>query len=123
MLLVLVILGILGAIVYPKISGQGERARKVGAGTQIRTFRTALARYEIENGGFPEGRAGLTALLERPRQAKNWQGPYLDGSLPKDPWGNEYLYECPGTHNRESYDLWSGGPDGVSGTEDDITNW
>jgi general secretion pathway protein G len=77
----------------------------------------------MENDRFPEGRAGLLALVEKPREAKNWHGPYLDGKIPKDPWGNDYLYECPGTHNRDAYDLWSAGPDGVSGTEDDITNW
>ena len=123
MLLVLVILSILGAIVYPHFGSQGQRARRVGASTQIQTFRTALSRYEMENDRYPESHAGLTALIERPREARNWRGPYLDGALPKDPWGNEYLYVCPGTHNRESYDLWSAGPDGISGTDDDVRNW
>src|ERR1043166_3847608 len=123
MLLVLVILGILGAIVYPKVSGHGVRTRRIATETQIRTFRSALTTYEMDNDRYPEGRGGILSLMQKPREARNWHGPYLEGKIPKDPWGNDYLYECPGSHNRESYDLWSAEPDGVSGTEDDITNW
>jgi general secretion pathway protein G len=123
MLLVLVILSILGAIIYQNYSGQATRARKVAAQSQLQAFRSAFARYEMENDHFPDGRDGILSLVEKPREARNWHGPYIDGKIPKDPWGSDYLYERPGTHNRESYDLWSAGPDGVSGTEDDITNW
>ena len=123
MLLVLVILSILGAIVYQNYAGHVIKARKVAAQTQMQVFRTGFARYEMENDRFPQGRDGMLSLVQKPREARNWHGPYIDGSMPKDPWGNDYLYECPGTHNRDSYDLWSAGPDGISGTEDDITNW
>ena len=66
--------------------------------------------------------AHVDAALGQPRDAQNWKGPYLK-EIPKDPWNNEYIYECPGKNNPTSYDLMSMGPDGRSGSEDDITNW
>jgi len=89
---------------------------------QIRIFRTALASFEIDNGLYPQGRNGLLELMQRPANARAWHGPYLE-ALPKDPWGHDYLYECPGRHNPDSYDLLSPRPDGLLGTDDDITNW
>lgn len=63
-------------------------------------------------------------LLVQPRNANNWHGPYLDpAEIPVDPWGNPYLYAYPGKHNPTGYDLWLAGPDGKSGTDDDIGNW
>jgi general secretion pathway protein G len=123
LLVVLVILGTLAAIVFPNLAKHGLRARITATKMQIGCFRTALAHYETDNDGYPQGRGGLLALVKRPREAKNWNGPYLDGGVPKDPWGHEYLYEAPGRHHPESFDIISLGPDGVLGTEDDITNW
>lgn len=54
---------------------------------------------------------------------EDWQGPYLSKGVPKDPWGTEYAYRQPGQYNEYGYDLHSYGPDGLNGTEDDITNW
>jgi general secretion pathway protein G len=122
MLLVLVILGVLAAIVYPKVAGRSEQARTTSAQTQIAAFKTALEAFEVDNGYYPKGQNGLLDLIQKPRDAQNWRGPYLD-NVPKDPWGNDYLYEFPGKNNAGSYDLLSVGPDGRSGTEDDITNW
>lgn len=122
MLLVLVILGVLAAIVYPKVAGRGEQARVTSTQTQIASFKTALDAYEVDNGNYPKGRNGLQDLVQKPRDAVNWRGPYLD-NIPKDPWQNEYIYECPGKHNPSSYDIMSMGPDGQSGTQDDIGNW
>ena len=122
MLLVLVILGVLAAIVYPRVAGRGEQARVTAAQTQIGAFKTVLDLFEADNGYYPKGRNGLQDLLVKPRDATNWRGPYLD-SIPKDPWGNDYIYECPGKHNPASYDLMSMGLDGRAGTEDDVTNW
>ncbi len=123
MLLVLVILSTLAAIVYPSVIGNSTRARKVATGAQIAAFRTALASFEVDNGHFPQGRNGLQELVKRPNDAPNWRGPYLAGGVPKDRWGHEFLYECPGRHNPESFDIISAGPDGIPGTEDDITSW
>jgi general secretion pathway protein G len=122
MLLVLVILAVLAAIVYPKVAGRGEQARVTSTQTQISAFKTALDTFEVDNGFYPKGRNGLIDLVEKPRDAVNWRGPYLE-HIPKDPWGNDFVYENPGKHNVNSFDIMSLGPDGRSGTEDDIGNW
>ena len=119
-MLVVAIIGILAALVVPKIAGNSERARVTAAQTDIKSgIGTALGVFEVDNGYYPQS---LQDLLQRPRNAKNWHGPYLD-SLPVDPWGNAYFYSYPGKHNPSSYDLWSAGPDGKSGDQDDIGNW
>ncbi|HWX20617.1 MAG TPA: type II secretion system major pseudopilin GspG [Candidatus Binatia bacterium] len=122
MLLVLVILGVLAAIVYPKVAGRGEQARVTAAQTQISAFKTALDLFEADNGYYPKGRNGLQDLVVKPRDAGNWRGPYLE-NIPKDPWNNDYVYECPGKHNTGSFDIMSMGLDGRAGTEDDVVNW
>jgi len=123
LLLVLVILGILAAVVVPKFSGRTEQARITAAQSQIATFGTALDAFEIDNGYYPKGKEGLNDLVQQPRDAQNWKGPYLKSDIPLDPWQRPYLYECPGRRNSSGYDLSSIGPDGREGTEDDITNW
>ncbi len=123
LLLVLVILGILAAVVLPKFANRGEQARQAAAATQISNFSTALDAFEVDTGRFPHGKNGLQDLFVMPRDAQNWRGPYMKDALPKDPWGNEYVYECPGKHNPSGYDLYSMGLDARAGTEDDVTNW
>lgn len=124
LLLVLTILGILAAIVVPKIAGRSEDARKQAAVTQLSAFKTALNTFEVDNGYYPKGQNGLLDLIQRPRDAQNWHGPYLDtDTVPKDPWGHDYSYVCPGKHNTSSYDISSSGPDGQAGNDDDITSW
>jgi general secretion pathway protein G len=124
LLLVLVILGILAAVVVPKFAGRTEQARVAAATSQIATFGTALDAFEVDNGYYPKGKAGLEDLVQAPANAQNWKGPYMKSqTIPVDPWGNPYLYECPGRHNPSSYDLMSTGFDGREGGDDDITNW
>ena len=124
LLLVLVILGVLAGIVVPRFAGQTERARETAAETQISAFKTSLSTYEVDMGSYPKGKDGLKDLVVAPRNAKNWRGPYLDkNEVPKDPWGNDYIYESPGKHNPNSYDLMSMGKDGRVGGDDDVTNW
>ena len=121
LLLVQVILGILAAIVIPKFSGRTEQAKRQAAQTQITTFGTALSSFEVDNGYYPKGRNGLQDLIVQPRDAQNWHGPYLQtDKIPLDPWGNEYIYECPGRHNPTFYDLSSMGPPGGDNV---IGNW
>jgi general secretion pathway protein G len=122
LLLVLVILGILAAIVVPKFSGRTEQARITAAQTQISSFSTALDAFEVDNGYFPKGSGGLMDLVQQPRDAQNWKGPYIK-EVPKDPWGSEYIYESPGKVNATSYDLISMGPDKRVGGDDDIANY
>jgi len=123
LLLVLVILATLAAIVVPRMVGRSEQARITAAQTQISYVEEVLDAFEVDNGYYPEGDDGLIDLIEQPDEARNWVGPYLKKRLGLDPWGNEYLYTCPGRHNVDGYDLMSLGPDGREGTEDDITNW
>lgn len=118
LLLVLVILGILAAIVIPKFSGRSEQAKEQAASTQISSLSTALNNFEVDNGYYPKA---LGDLIAKPRDAQNWHGPYLQSdSIPKDPWGNEYVYKFPGSHNPSFFDLNSGGP--PSGDKV-IANW
>ena len=85
LLLVLVILGILAAIVVPKFSGRTEQARLTAAQSQIATLGTALDAFEVDNGYFPKGKNGLQDLVQAPRDATNWKGPYMKNDIPNDP--------------------------------------
>ena len=122
LMLVVVIIGILAAVVIPKIAGNGERARRTAAVADINGgIKSALGQYEVDNGNYPKS---LQDLIVAPGNAKNWHGPYFESSkLPTDPWGNPYVYYYPGKHNPSGYDLLSVGPDGKEGTDDDIGSW
>jgi general secretion pathway protein G len=122
MLLVLVILATLAAIVIPKFAGRSQQAKVTAAQSQISSLELALDAFEVDNGYYPKSGA-LNDLIQAPANSPNWKGPYLPKAVPLDPWGNAYTYEYPGKHNGSSYDLLSNGPDGRSGTEDDINNW
>lgn len=119
MLLVITIIGILAAIVIPKMVGRSEQAREAAAKADISSIKTALDAFEVDNGFYPKS---LGDLLQAPSNAKSWHGPYLE-KLPQDPWGDNYEYVFPGRHNAGGFDLSSDGPDGKSGTDDDIGNW
>jgi general secretion pathway protein G len=119
MLLVITIIGILAALVIPKMVGRSEQARQTAVRADLSAIKTALDAFEVDNGYYPKS---LQDLFQQPNNAKNWHGPYLD-KVPQDPWGNNYLYYYPGKHNQNSYDLLSVGPDGKEGSEDDIGNW
>ncbi|MDF3130481.1 type II secretion system major pseudopilin GspG [Kiritimatiellaeota bacterium B1221] len=123
MLLVLVILASLAAVVVPRLAGRGEQAKVTAALSQLNVFETALDAFEVDNGYFPDGGSGLEDLVEQPRNANDWRGPYLKRGVPSDPWGNDYQYDYPGKHNAYGYDLMSMGPDGREGGDDDITNY
>src|SRR5271169_4555964 len=96
MLLVLAILAILAAVVYPNLTHRTEQAKVTAAITQIGNLKTAIRNFEIDNGYFPAGKDGLQALVIKPHDANNWRGPYLEKEVPADPWGKPYIYECPG---------------------------
>jgi general secretion pathway protein G len=126
-MLVVIIIGILAAMVLPNLAGRGEQARKSTAKVDIETnIATSLDMYEVENGQYPTTEQGLQALVEKPSanpETPNWNGPYLKRKqVPLDPWGHKYQYAAPGSHNKDSYDLFSFGPDGVE-SKDDIANW
>ncbi len=130
-LLVIAIIGVLAAFVVPSFIGAGDKAKKDLAKAAVArggALAKSLNTFRIHMGRFPTTQEGLRALLERPdsvdEKDDKWSGPYIEdaGGL-IDPWGQkEYQYRSPGEMNKD-YDLWSMGPDGEEGTEDDITNW
>ena len=124
LLLVLVILATLAAVVTPKFTKRSEQARITAAKTQISQFEVALDTFQIDVGRFPTTAEGLRALVEKPASnSEGWLESYLKRDIPKDSWGNEYIYRYPGQYNQEGYDLSSIGPDGKQGGDDDIINW
>ncbi len=129
LMVVIVILGILAGLIVPRIMGRPEEARQAKARIQIESIETALKLYKLDNGSYPTTEQGLQALVEPPEVgelAESWrEGGYLEkGKIPKDPWGEEYVYLSPGTQG--DFDLMSYGADGEPGGEGknkDITNW
>lgn len=123
-LLVVVIIGILAAAIIPNLAGRSQQARIARVRQDIAGgLGTGLAVYEQDVGTYPTTEQGLDALVAAPPGVKNWHGPYLTtGVVPKDPWGNAYVYRFPGEKFPALYDLVSPGPDGQLGTEDDISN-
>lgn len=128
MLLVVIILSTLAAMIVPRFAGRGEEAKVAAAQADVQAhLSSALDLYELDNGRFPSTAQGLGALLEAPTASPapaRWKGPYLKkkGGL-MDPWGNPYQYRSPGAHNTQDYDVFSFGPDGAEGGEDDVSNW
>ena len=125
LLLVLVILTTLTAIVLPKFTGRSKEAKVTAAKTQISQLEVALDAFEIDLSRYPTTVEGLRVLVEKPTSnAEGWEQPYLRRQeIPKDPWGNDYVYRYPGQYNEHGYDLSSYGPDGKQGGGDDIVNW
>ncbi len=130
LMVVIIILGLLAAIVMPRIVGETDKARYGAALAQMRILEDSLKRYKLDNGVFPTTEQGLDALVRRPgvgRLVPNWpEGGYLDKQeVPRDPWGNPYLYISPGQHSPD-YDLKSLGADGLEGGDGynaDIESW
>ena len=129
LMVVIVILGILAAVVAPKIIGRSDDAKIADAKVHIRNFETGLKLYKLDNGVYPSTEQGLQSLVAKPTTgkipAKYKDGGYLENkSVPKDPWGNDYVFVSPGEHG--DYDLYSFGADGVRGGDGknaDIESW
>lgn len=129
LLVVLIIIGILAGYIGPQIMGRPEEARRTKAALQIGGIETGLKMYKLDNGSYPTTEQGLQALVEAPsagRLAPRWrEGGYLEArKVPKDPWGNDFVYLSPGLNG--DFDLVSYGADGQSGGEGndaDINNW
>jgi general secretion pathway protein G len=127
MLAVVVIIGILAAFVAPNVFTRIAGAQRTAAKAQMKTIALALELFRTDTGAYPTTEQGLSALRQKPGYgAEGWNGPYLEENLPKDPWGREYQYLCPGVQNPEKYDLFSFGRDGQAGGEGDnadLGNW
>lgn len=124
LLLVLVILAVLAAIVVQNFGGVDDKARAKATKASMSTLDGAIERFKTDTGRYPSSEEGLNALFSAPGDVKEWGGPYLKGAAPKDGWDREFIYKYgSGSHNQNSFDLYSVGKDGQEGTEDDINNW
>jgi len=126
-MVVVVILGILAALVVPKIMNRPDEARITKARQDLRAIESALALYKLDNYSYPSTDQGLEALVTRPSgtpEAPQWKaGGYLD-RLPKDPWGRDYLFLSPGQHGEvDIYSLGADGQQGGEGSNADLGNW
>lgn len=129
LMVVIVILGVLAAVIAPRIIGRTDEAKVTEAMVQIRNFETALKLYKLDNGVYPSTEQGLDSLVEKPTVGtppKKWRdGGYLESrKLPNDPWGNPFFYASPGLNG--DYDIVSFGADGVRGGDSfdkDIESW
>ena len=126
---VLLVLVILVALATLAVTAYGPIQRNAfikNAKLMIATLEGNLDRYRLDMSEYPSTAQGLDALWAAPsdlRNAENWSGPYLKKRVPLDPWDNQYQYQYPGTHDNLLPDIWSFGPDGIDGTDDDIGNW
>jgi general secretion pathway protein G len=125
-MVVVIIIGLLAAVVVPQFLNRVDDARVAKAKQDITAIETALTLFKLDNFVYPTSEMGLQALVSKPNDPtiKNWRsGGYLK-RLNKDPWGNDYQYQIPGTHGE--YDLFSFGADGQlggTGNNADVGNW
>jgi general secretion pathway protein G len=115
LLVVIIILAILAAVVIPNVINRTSDARKSKALADIAAIDSALDAYKLDTGSYPP----TLDSLQNNSGAQGWNGPYLKGGLPNDPWGTPYYYVFPGT--RGEYDIASSGEDHTPGTGDDLT--
>jgi len=127
LMVVIIILGILAGLIVPRIMEDPDKAKVVKAKLQIESFSAAIKRYKLDNGDYPGTDQGLQALVEKPSVGKI-PGRYPEKGylpkVPKDPWGNDYVYICPGEHG--DFDIISYGGDGKEGGEGkdaDVRSW
>ncbi|MCC6361765.1 MAG: type II secretion system major pseudopilin GspG [Phycisphaerales bacterium] len=124
-LMVIVILGVLAALIVPQFAGTGDKAKRDLTAAQIEGLGNDLERFKMHCDRYPTTDEGLAALLTKPdaeELATKWGGPYIKKPA-VDAWSNPLEYRSPGQYNEGSYDLWSRGPNGQEGDDDDITNW
>lgn len=130
LMIVIVILGILSTMVVLNIAGAPDEARVTKAKTDIQTIESALILYKVQNGFYPTTEQGLKALVEKPTvkpvPRSYPQGGYLkQDNVPVDPWGNAYVYRCPGEEGRayEIISLGADGREGGTGYNADVRSW
>lgn len=123
LLVVMVIIGLLAALVGPRLFPKLGKGKQSAAAAQIELIGQGLDHFRLDTGRYPTTQEGLNALTVNPGIEK-WEGPYLKKALPVDPWGKPYQYQSPGSHG--DYDLFSYGRDGTTGGEGedkDIASW
>jgi general secretion pathway protein G len=125
LLVVMVIIGLLASYVGPRFFEQVGKSEIKAVKAQLDAFGKALDTYRLDTGHYPTSEQGLLALVERPVNESRWSGPYLQKTVPQDPWGEAYVYKSPGDKGRE-YDIVSLGKDsrvGGTGEATDIGSW
>lgn len=115
LLVVIVIIGLLTAVVGPRLFSQVGKSEQSSAKAQIDAFSKALDAYRLDTGRYPTTDLALQALVVKPEAEAKWSGPYLQKNIPADPWGNPYIYRSPGQNG--DFDLLSYGKDGQPGGE------
>ncbi len=123
-IIVVIIMSLIATLVVPRLFKKVEKSKQQIAKIQIALLEDAIKSFKIDTGRYPTDKEGLNALLQAPADVTNWDGPYLEKSLPKDPWGRDYLYTYPGKNY--TYEIVSLGADGKQGGENedkDINNW
>ena len=124
LLVVLAILGLLMSLVGPQVLNQLGGAKTKTAGIQIKDLEQALEMYKLDVGRFPSTNEGLAALVDKPASAAGWNGPYLKGDVPLDPWNREYHYKYPGERGElDIYTYGQNGTPGGEGEDQDVGNW
>ena len=119
MLVVITIIGLVMALVGPRVLSYLGNSKLKAAKIQIESFSAALDLYYLDNGAYPTASESLTALIQRPPSAAAWNGPYLRaGSVPDDPWGHPYIYKVPGDHAPYEIDSYGAGTAGDSAEHD-----
>jgi general secretion pathway protein G len=122
-IIISVLMGAVGFAYFANV----QKARVVAAKSQIKSFEAALTNFFLDTGHFPATSEGLEALVTPPSDASTkWKGPYLTGKIPKDPWGNDYVYMAPASNNTQPYEIRSynrDGANGGSGDDADIVSW
>jgi general secretion pathway protein G len=126
-MVVVVIMGVLAALLVPRLMGRTDDARIIAAKQDIATLMQALKLYRLDNQRYPTNEQGLQALISKPSGGPappNWKaGGYLD-RLNKDPWGNPYEYRSPGSHGEvDVYSFGADGKPGGTGNDADIGSW
>jgi general secretion pathway protein G len=117
LLVVIVIIGLLAAYVGPRYFAQLGKSERSTAKAQIESFGKALDTYRLDIGRYPSTEQGLGVLVNKPNDEPKWNGPYLQKTVPMDPWGRAYVYRTPGQGG--DFDLLSMGKDGQIGGEGD----
>lgn len=123
-IIVVIIMSMIAALVVPKLFKKVEKSKQQITKTQIVMIENAIKMFKLDTGRYPSTEEGLNALLVKPNNVTNWDGPYLEKGIPKDPWGNAYTYVYPGKNY--VFEIVSLGADAKIGGENedkDITNW
>lgn len=107
-------------VIVPRFGANAQQAQSAKVKTDMKAFENALDTFKIDVGRYPSNEEGLAILSDNSSNLDAWKGPYLQ--YHPDPWGNDYVYQFPGTVNAQSFDIISAGPDGIINTEDDLSN-